>query len=171
MHSVREFLVFARMGVPKHEPLRLLNLAEGEIEVELYSATDAALARMALDNLDEVPEDANTVAVMEDQDHPAREAYAPHLAFDPPERVEGGWQVTLRHPPVDSLTELTVKDLRGKDILYAQSLGLKYFEGLRVAQVAAQAGLDYESMQKLAFVDYLACSQATGFLAGDMGNG
>ena len=123
LHTVHNYLVFVRQGMPKVEPLRLLNLAEGEVEVQLYSLTDAALARMALDNVDEVPEEANTVAVMEDQDHPAREAYAPHLAFDPPERVEGGWQVTLRHPPVDSLPEVVVRDLRGRDIRYAASLG------------------------------------------------
>ena len=170
-HTVRDYLVFVRQGMPKVEPLRLLSLAEGEVEVQLYSLTDAALARMALDNLDEVPEDASTVAVMEDQDHPAREAYAPHLAFDPPERVEGGWQVQLRHPPVASLTEVVVRDLRGRDIRYAASLGLDYDEEFRVASVGARAGLDYESVQKLAFVDYLACSNAGGFLGSDTPNG
>ena len=70
VHTVHDYLVFVRQGMPKVEPLRLLNLAEGEVEVQLYSLTDAALARMALDNLDEVPEDANTIAVMEDAGAP-----------------------------------------------------------------------------------------------------
>ena len=163
-HSIREFLVFTRQGMPKHEPLRLLNLDDGWVDVELYSLTDAALARMALDYIDEVPEDAAVVAVMEDEDHPARAAYEPELAFEPPERVEDGWRVQLRHPPTDSLTELIVRDLRGQDILYAQSLRLEYAEEQAVASVGARSGLDYASVQKLAFVDYLACSQAVDFL-------
>ena len=57
MHTVRQYLVFVRQGMPKHQPLRLLNLDEGEVDVELYSLTDAAMARMALDHIDEVPED------------------------------------------------------------------------------------------------------------------
>ena len=163
-HTVRQYLVFVRQGMPKHEPLRLLNLDEGEIDVELYSLGDAALARMALDHIDEVPEDAAVVAVMEDEDHPAREAYAPDLQFDPPERVEDGWRVALRHPPVESLTEVIVRDLRGRDIRYAASLGLEHEEEYAVAMVGARAGLDYASVQKLAFCDYLACARAGRFL-------
>ena len=165
MHTVRQYLVFVRQGMPKHQPLRLLNLDQGEVDVELYSLTDAAMARMALDHIDEVPEDADVVAVMEDDDHPARDAYAPELQFEPPERVDDGWKVQLRHPPVDSLTELIVRDLRGRDIRYAASLGLEYEEEHAVAVVGARAGLDYASVQRLAFCDYLACSQAARFLA------
>lgn len=164
MHTVREYLVFVRQGMPKHEPLRLLNLDQGEVDVELYSLTDAALARMALDHLDEAPEDAAVVAVMEDENHPARDAYAPELEFEPPERVEDGWRVKLRHPPTDGLTELVVRDLRGRDVRYAASLGLEYEEEYTVAVVGARAGLDYPSVQRLAFCDYLACSRAGRFL-------
>lgn len=164
MHTVREYLVFVRQGMPKHEPLRLLNLEQGEVDIELYSLSDAALARMAVDHLGEVPEDVAVVAVMEDENHPARDSYAPELAFEPPERVDDGWRVTLRHPPVDSLTELIVRDLRGRDIRYAASLALEYEEEYTVAAVAARAGLDYASVQRLAFCDYLACKWAARFL-------
>ena len=164
MHTVRQYLVFVRQGMPPHEPLRLRNLDRGDVDVELYSLADAALARMALDHIDEVPEEAAVVAVMEDENHPAREAYAPELSFDPPERVADGWRVQLRHPPVETLTELTVKDLRGRDIRYADSLGLEYEEEVRVAMVGARAGLDYASVQRLAFCDYLACARAGSFL-------
>ena len=135
-----------------------------EVDVELYSLTDAAMGRMALDHIDEVPEDAAVVAVMEDEDHPAREAYAPELAFEPPEHVDDGWRVTLRHPPVASLTTLIVRDLRGRDIRYAASLALEYEEEYTVATVGARAGLDYDSVQRLAFCDYLACGWAGRFL-------
>ena len=164
MHTVRQYLTFVRQGMPKHEPLRLLNLEQGEVDVELYSLNDAALARLALDHLDEVPEDAAVVAIMEDEEHPARAAYAPELAFEPPERVDDSWRVQLRHPPVDSLTTLVVRDLRGRDIRYAASLGLEYEEEYRVAMVGARAGLDYASVQRLAFCDYLACGWAGRFL-------
>ena len=164
MHTVREYLTFVRQGMPQHKPLRLFNLEQGEVDVEIYSLTDAAMSRMALDHIDEVPEDAAVVAVMEDEDHPAREAYAPELAFEPPERVEDGWRVKLRRPPVDSLTNLIVRDLRGRDIRYAETLGLEYEEEYMVAMVGARAGLDYASVQRLAFCDYLACSKAYRFL-------
>ena len=164
MHTVRDYLVFVRQGMPPHEPLRLRNFDQGEVDVEIYSLTDAALARMALDHIDEVPEDAAVVAVMEDDKHPARSAYAPELAFKPPERVNDGWRVQLRHPPVASLTELIVRDLRGRDIRYAESLRLEYEEENTVAMVGARAGLDYASVQRLAFCDYQACSRAARFL-------
>ena len=166
MHTVRQYLVFVRQGMPPHEPLRLRNLDTGDVDVELYSLADAALARMALDHIDEVPEDAAVVAVMEDDNHPAREAYAPELSFEPPERVADGWRVRLRYPVgVETpLAELTVKDLRGRDIRYADSLGLEYEEEVRVAIVGARAGLDYASVQRLAFCDYLACARAGSFL-------
>ena len=164
VHTVRDFLVFVRQGMPKTEPLRLLSLDEGEVEVELYTPTDAALARLAIDHADAVPDDALVVAVMEDDDHPLRAAYAPALEFDQPTREPDGWRVLLRHPPAETLTELMVRDLRGRDIRYAASLGLEHPEEHSVASLAARAGLDYASYQRIAFCDHLAISRAARFL-------
>lgn len=164
VHSVREYLTFVRQGIPALEPFRLLNLDEGMVDVPLHSPTDAALARMAIDHAGEYPEDALVVEVMEDDEHPHKVAYAERLDHHQPVRVPDGWRVELRHPPTEELTEVTVRDVRGRDTRYAASLGLEHPEEQMVATLAARVGLDYPSYQRLAFCDHLAISQSARFL-------
>lgn len=171
VHTVRDFLVFVRQGTPNIEPLRLHNIDEGEVTVDLYTPTDAAMARLAIDHAGEVPEDALVVQIIEDDYHPMKVAYAPMMEFPAPERTPDGWKVHLLHPPTETLTELTVRDLRGRDIRYAATLGLEHPEEVAIAALAARTGLDYPSYQRIAFVDHLALSRGSRFLLSTMPTG
>ena len=56
VHTVHNFLVFVRQGMPKVEPLRLLNLGRGRGRgPALFRSPTPPWRGWRLDNLDEVP--------------------------------------------------------------------------------------------------------------------